>query len=224
MRFFGVVAQPRTWLVILFHVLAFPLGLFYFVFLVTGIAVGVGLVVIWIGIPVLLVVAGAWWLFAAFERAQARSLLGAAIPPAPRPWETADGVWGKLKAHFGSRSTWLDLAYLVTKLAFGMVSFVLLVALTALVGWLLAMPFLALSDTAVVNGTWVPPLWFGLVCVPLGVLAFFVALHVLDAWGWVCARWAELLLRGPAPAVPWAPSGPPPAALAPTVSDAERPS
>ena len=31
----GVVVRPQTWLGILFPILAFPLGLFYFVFLVT---------------------------------------------------------------------------------------------------------------------------------------------------------------------------------------------
>jgi hypothetical protein len=210
-RFFGVVTRPRTWLGILFHVLAFPLGLFYFVFLVTGLSVGVGLVVVWIGIPILLVVAGAWWLFAAFERVQAQHLLGADVPPEPRAWEAVDGVWGKLKAHFGSGATWLDLAYLVAKLAFGTASFTILMTLAGAVFWLLAMPIFAVLEIPLVNATWVPPLWFGVLCVPLGVLLFFASLHVINAWGWVCARWAELLFKGPArsglpaTAVPYAP-------------------
>jgi len=95
--FFGVVVRPRTWLNVLFQWLAFPLGLFYFVFLSVGLSVGLGLVIIWVGIPILLVVAGAWWLFGAFERVQARYLLGADVPMSPRAWESANGVWGKLK-------------------------------------------------------------------------------------------------------------------------------
>jgi hypothetical protein len=210
-RFFGVVTRPGTWLGLLFHLLAFPLGLFYFVVLVTGLSVGVGLVVVWVGIPILLVVAGAWWLFAAFERLQAQYLIGAGVPPAPRAWEAVDGVWGKIKAHFGAGSTWLDLVYLTAKLAFGTVSFTLLVSLAGAVGWLLAMPVLAVFEVPIVNGTWVPPLWFGVLCVPLAILTFFVSLHLLNAWGWVCARWAELLFRGPASA-----RGVPPAPLAST--------
>jgi hypothetical protein len=194
-RFFGVVVRPRTWLGVVFHLLAFPLGLVYFVFLVTGLSVGVSLVVIWVGIPILLVVAGAWWLLAAFERVQARYLLGAEVPPAPRPWERADGVWGKLKAHFGSGSTWRDLAYLITKLAFGTMSFSLLVVLASVVGSFLAMPFFAAFDVPIVNGTWVPPLWFGILSVPLGILMLILSLHLLNAWGWVCARWAEVMFR-----------------------------
>jgi hypothetical protein len=232
-RFFGVVVRPRTWLGIVFHLLAFPLGLAYFVFLVTGLSVGVSLVVIWVGIPILLVVAGAWWLLAAFERVQARYLLGAEIPSAPRPWERADGVWGKLKAHFGSGSTWRDLAYLITKLAFGTMSFSLLVVLGSVVGSLLAMPFFAAFNVPIVNGTWVPPLWVGILSVPLGILALILSLHVMNGWGWVCARWAEVMFRvaapggqptpvaSPRPLAPQAASGPlpPPELLArPTLS------
>ena len=224
-RFFGVVARPQTWLGILFHVLAFPFGLFYFVFLVTGISVGVGLVVVWVGIPILLVVAGAWWLFGAFERLQAHYLLGATVPQAPREWERVDGIWGKLRAHFGSGATWLDLLYLFTKVVFGTISFTLLVVAVSMVGWFLAIPFFAVFDEPIVNGTWVPPLWFGILAVPLGILTFFVSLHVLNGWGWVCARWAEVMFRGaaasatarPAPATALAapattgvPAGPPP--------------
>ena len=196
-RFFGVVARPQTWLGILFHVLAFPFGLFYFVFLVTGISVGVGLVVVWVGIPILLVVAGAWWLFGAFERAQAHYLLGADVAQAPREWEKVDGIWGKLRAHFGSGATWMDLLYLFAKLVFGTISFTLLVIAVSMVGWFLALPFFAAFDVPIVNGTWVPPLWFGILAVPLGILTFFVSLHALNGWSWVCARWAEVMFRGP---------------------------
>ncbi len=78
----------------------------------------------------------------------------------------------------------------------------LLIVAAAMVFWFVAMPFFSVFDVPVINGTWVPPLWFGLICLPLGILVFFVALHVLNAWSWVCARWAEVMFRGPAsPAV-----------------------
>jgi hypothetical protein len=232
-RFFAVVVRPQTWLGILFHILAFPLGLFYFVFLVTGLSVGVGLVVVWVGIPILLVVAGAWWLFGAFERLQAKYLLGATVPQTPREWERADGIWGKLRAHFGSGATWMDLLYLFAKLVFGTISFTLLVLAVSTVGWFLAIPFFAVFDVPIVNGTWVPPLWFGILAVPLGILTFFVSLHVLNGWTWICARWAEVMFRGgtapvagtqgalpatagaPAPPQAPAPAQPPAAPVAP---------
>ncbi len=228
--FFGVVARPRTWLNLLFQVLAFPLGLFYFTFLVTGLSVGLGLVIIWVGIPILLVVAGAWWLFGAFERVQAKYLLGADVPSPPRAWETVNGVWGKLKAHFGSGATWKDLLYLLAKLPMGVLSFTLLVMLASILAWLVAFPIAAYWDFPLIswgNGEgWTPPLWLAILAVPGAILEVFLSLHIVNGWGWVCARWAELLFGAPpqaaAPAVlaPPATIAPPmaPAVLAPLVS------
>ncbi len=218
--FFRVVKRPQTWLNVLFQWLAFPLGLFYFIFLVVGLSLGLGLLVVWVGIPILLVVAGAWWLFGSFERLQARYLLEADVAPAPRSWETVDGVWAKLKAHFGNGATWRDLAYLMAKLPFGIVSFTLSVTAVSVVAWLAAFPaawywgfhLISWGDGQGYTPTW----WQAVLAVPGAILAFFIALHVLNAWGWVCARWAELLFgtastqpvsagasgAGPAPAQP----------------------
>jgi hypothetical protein len=204
-RFFGVVAQPRTWLNVVYHWLAFPLGLFYFVFLTVGLSLGVSLVVIWVGIPILLVVVGAWWLFAAFERIQAQRLLGVPVAPSLRAWEQHDGVWAKLRGHFGSGSTWLDLLYLVAKLPMGIVSYALSVVAVSTTAWLLAMPFLWYFEVPTMDGTWVPPLWFAALAVPLGVLAFFLWLHALNAWAWVCGKWALVVLGSSGS--PMAPSG-----------------
>ena len=211
-RFFAVVVRSRTWLNLLFQLLAFPLGLFYFIFLTVGISVGLGLVIIWVGIPILLVVAGAWWLFGAFERVQAKYLLDADVPPPPRAWESANGVWGKLKAHFGSGATWKDLLYLFAKLVFGTVSTTLLMTLAGALAWCVALPVAAIWRIDMVttsSGGWHPPLWVGLLGIPAGILLFFCGLHVLNGWGWVCRIWAELMFgAAPAAAASHAPASP----------------
>jgi hypothetical protein len=217
--FFGVAARSRTWLNLVFQVVSFPLGLCYFVFLITGLSLGLSLLVVWIGIPILLIVVGSWWLLGAFERLQARYLLGAEVGPSLRSWEGVDGVWPKLKAHFGASSTWTELVYLLAKLPLGVVSFALAVTLAAAVFWLFFMPVAAVAHIPIVNDTWIPPLWLGVVAVPAAVLAFFLSLHLLNAWGFVCARWAELLLGRPqrspvrptaaAPPAPLVSTGPP---------------
>lgn len=203
-RFFGVVVQSRTWLNVVYLWLAFPLGLFYCIFLSVGLSLGLGLVVIWLGIPILLVVVGAWWLFGAFERAQAEYLLGVPVAASPRSWEIHDGVWAKLKGHFASAATWKDLLYLFAKLPLGIVSFALSVTALATTTWLLALPLFWYFDAPAVSGTWVPPLWAAIVAAPAGVLSFFLWLHVLNAWAWVCGRWAQAIFGKASP--PTAPS------------------
>jgi hypothetical protein len=246
--FFGVVVRSRTWLNMLFQWLAFPLGLFYFIFLITGLSLGIGLVIVWVGIPILLIVAGAWWLFGAFERVQARYLLRAAVAGAPREWEKVNGVWAKLKAHFGSAATWKDLVYLLAKMPFGVASFGLLMTVLAGTAWLFGLPVAAMWDLEIVTWTsdggtvtvgWTPSWWLGVLGIPLGILWAVAGLHVVNAWGWVCARWAEVLFgttpqagqaAPPAPltpivttgAMPQAPAAPPPAVV-PPAPEAEQP-
>ena len=72
---FRVVWEPSTYLKILYLLLALPLGTFYFVFLVTGFALGVGLLIVWIGFPILLLVILAVYGLTGFERLLAIHLL-----------------------------------------------------------------------------------------------------------------------------------------------------
>ena len=51
--YFGVVATSQSYLNLVFLTLSFPLGIFYFVFLVTGISLGMALSIIVIGLAIL---------------------------------------------------------------------------------------------------------------------------------------------------------------------------
>lgn len=80
-QFFGVVTRGETYLNIIYLLLAFPLGTAYFVFLVTGLSLGLSLLIIWVGIPILLFMIVAWWGLVVFERQLAIWLLHVDIPP-----------------------------------------------------------------------------------------------------------------------------------------------
>ncbi len=193
---FGVVARGQTWRNFAHLWLDFPLGLFYFVFLVTALSVGIGLVIVLVGVPILLLTAALWWCFAAFERVLARGLLGAEVPPAPRPWTHGEGVVGRLKAHFGAGVTYTDLVYLVVKFPLGVISFVLCVTGAAMVAAFVGAPFFQLTGNLYLFGQQVDSWALAILLVPVGVAAFFGWLHLLNRWAWVERRVAEGLLRG----------------------------
>ena len=68
-------ASSRMYAEYTYLMLAFPLGLAYFVFMVSGILVGTGLIVVWVGVPMLL---GMLWSSRAlgrFERSLHRSVV-----------------------------------------------------------------------------------------------------------------------------------------------------
>jgi hypothetical protein len=137
----GGLAQ-RTGLRLLYLLLAFPLGLFYFIFLVTGLSVGGGLVIILWGLPILLGVAVACWWFTKFERWLAIQLLGARIGSMRR--RSLDGLsrTEQLKAHFGNRVTWTGLVYLFATFPFGIAAFVVVATGLSFIATGLAAPVL----------------------------------------------------------------------------------
>src|SRR4051812_46938929 len=80
-RFLSAPVEARSYANLLYLAMSFPLGLAYFVFLTVGLSVGIGLTIVWVGLPILaLVIAGSWGM-AALERQMAIHLLGVAVPP-----------------------------------------------------------------------------------------------------------------------------------------------
>ena len=140
-RYFGVVAHEETYLNLIYLLLAFPLSVVYFVFLVTGLSVGIGTLIIWIGVPVLLAVFAASWGLAMFERMLAEVLLREDIPPMSREEDADKSAWERLKAHLANRVTWTSLVYLFLKFPVATLFFTIAVALIATTVAMLIMPF-----------------------------------------------------------------------------------
>lgn len=198
-RFFGVIAERRTWLNVVYLGLAFPLGLLYFIFLITGTALGLGLAILWVGIPILLIVMGAWWAFAAFERTLSRVLLGVDCGSNPRPWEQERGALSKLRAHVTAGSTWRSLGFVLLKFPLGIISFAVLVGVGGLFDVLVLAPSFELStqsDTPFSLFGWrIDHWWETLPLIPLGVLVLFVGLHLVNLLAALWRLLSEALLR-----------------------------
>ena len=192
--FFGVVARPHSWLSVGYQLLAFPLGLAYFVFLVVALSVGISLTIVMIGIPLLIVSMLFWRLLARFERLQARGLLGARVPSGPPLWRSDQGFWQNIKDLVGGAATWLDFVFLLLKFPVGIVSFVLSVTGLSIVVAFIGAPFMQQFGWFTIAGERVDSWPLALALVPVGILALFVWLHVMNAWGYVSARLAEALL------------------------------
>src|SRR5260370_18623556 len=138
-RIFGTVVDPQTYRNMLYLALSFPLGIFYFVFLITGLSMGGGLLIVVIGAAILLLVFAAAEAFVRVERELLRVLLNTTVStPAPRARTT--GFWALLKAHFTRPSTWKGLVYLLLRFPMGIVSFVMLTVTLVTGGAMLTPP------------------------------------------------------------------------------------
>ncbi len=206
-RVFGVLVDGRSYLNVLYLMLAFPLGIAYFVFLITGLSLGLGLLILWIGAVVLAVVLLASWGLAGFERQQAIWLLRAEVGPI---WMAASeqGFWPNAKSFLSHRVTWTGPLFLLLKFPLGIASFVTtVVSLSLSLSLLLAPLYFWFSPPDLY--WWVADtLPEALLCTVLGFLLLVLSLHLLNAFAWLWRQLAVLLLgRGeprearPAPAL-----------------------
>lgn len=205
--FFSVLLKPQSYLNLVYLLLAFPLGVLYFVFLVTGLSVGIATAIIWVGLFVLLMTGGAWFLLAAFERWMARSLLREPIPPRPARAH-ADGfdgpsAWTRLKGYLSEGTTWTSLLFLLSKFPLGILSFVAAVTTLAATAACLSAPWLFAFDDLNIGPWWIDSWPEALVLFAFGlILAFPLSLHLLNGLAAASGWWARLLLspQGPRPA------------------------
>jgi hypothetical protein len=150
-----------------------------------------------LGLPVLL---GMWYVTrgaANVERRLAALLPGGAIPPAPMAGPPGN-VWVRLRSMTLERDRWRELAFVMLRFPVGIATFTAAAAaLTAPVAVAMA-PFTARFDDSEPFGTWryatemedLASSPFGWLLVPLGLVLFVAALHLLDALARACGRWA----------------------------------
>ena len=207
----GVFLWPQTYLNIFYLLLAFPLGVAYFVVLVTGFSVGVGTLVIWVGVPILLLVFLVSWGLTWFERELAVRLLNQEIPSVSSPNslqvnsdETTRNLsseervfirlWRRLKSHLAKPATWTGLIYLFAKFPIGIASFVMTVVLISVSFSLIAMPIhYRWSETRI--GTWrVDTLNESFIFVAVGLVVLLISSHVFNLSAFLIGRFARFML------------------------------
>jgi len=230
-KFFSVIAKGQTYLNFIYLFLAFPLGLIYFIFLVTGISVGVATLIIWIGLFILAMVIAGWWLCAGFERVMAINLLHFDIAPMSTPRsEKAQTNLQKLGAFLTNPVTWKSLLYLFVKFPLGILSFVVLVTLTSITLVMLFAPLLYRYIQPEIIG-WTGVIWRidtmgeAVAASVIGFILIFVSLHIFNGLAWVSGKFAQIMLGNPLPAAVVSPAPVPPVEnvnSVPSVEGAEK--
>jgi Putative sensor len=124
-------SQPKVRLIsaIMYLILSLPLGILYFTWVVVGLSLGLGTLVIWVGIPILALtlvsIRGMVWL----ERDMVASMLHIQMPrlsrlqPKNASWKSA------VVAQLRDPLAWRGVIYAILKLPLGILSFTLAVTL-----------------------------------------------------------------------------------------------
>jgi hypothetical protein len=201
--FFGVIRDPRAYGALMYMLLSLVTGIFYSVWVLTGLSVSVGFFILIIGIPFALLFIGSVRVLAHIEGRIVEGLLGVRMPRRLPPVTAADEtIFARIKDALIDVRTWSSMFYLVLMLPLGIVYFTL-----AIIGIALPVMLIGMSITSLVTGhshvqidavPWLEHLFNTapglLLCTVVGLVMFFITLHVAKGIGWLHGRIAELLL------------------------------
>ncbi len=189
---FGVVARPETYGNMLYLLLAFPLGLVYFILLITGISLGIGLYLVVVGLPLLVMVLMLWRQLVKLERLQAKWLLNLETRPEPiLRWAEAKRAWPWFRARLSSSLTWKGLGFLFLKFPLGLGAFVLMMVMLSVSLSLVAVPFIKHNGLVHVDDVQLLAIsgpWQAAGIVVFGLLLLVLSFHLFNGYARVF-RW-----------------------------------
>lgn len=199
-RFFGVYLDPRAWGALLYMLIAFVTGIFYFTWAVTGVSLSLSLMILIFGLPVALLFLISIRGLALLEGRLVEALLGVRMPR--RPLFSHQGMkWlERLKALLVDRQTWMMLLYMVLQFVLGIVYFVVIVMVLSFSLAFIALPILqetlqmgavVISDTRFFMPTWSYPLF-----VLGGFLLWTIFMNIARGIGQLHGRMAKWILVG----------------------------
>ena len=201
--FFNVLSDPRTYGALIYMLLSLATGIFYFTWVVTGLSLSFAFAILIIGIPFALLFIGSVRVLAHVEGRIVEALLGVRMPRKLPPTTAGDeGILTRIKEALTDARTWSSMFYLLLMLPLGIVYFVI-----AVVGLAVSIGITGGAITGLVTGhvyfqvddnpylqhfvQTAPGL---LVFAILGLLLFFIVLHIARGIGRLHARIAEVLL------------------------------
>ncbi|GHD64597.1 membrane protein [Luteimonas padinae] len=198
-RFFGVVADPRTYASLFYMVLALATGVFYFTWVVAGFSTAAGLSITLVGIPLLILFFGSVRVLSLVEGRIVEVMLGERMPRRPLYSARGRSIWQRIGDMFTDPRTWSTLLYMLLMLPLGVAYFTVAVTLLAMSLSCILSP-LALLPGLHLN-VWMfgynlpeeAPWLLALVCLA-GVALLFATLHLVRGIGRLHGLLAKHLL------------------------------
>ncbi len=182
--------DPALYRAIAYLLLGFPLGIFEYVVVVTGLSFGAGLAITLLGVPVLLATLLLAAALSTFERELAVTMLGAAMPRRIRRRDTPGFGWKRLWVRIRDRRTWSEVAFLLlVRPTLGTAGFIFVATVVALAFGAVAQMILIAVGVPTQFGGWTVDTYAdSLVFVPLSALLFLIGPRLVLAWATATGR------------------------------------
>jgi len=199
-RVFAVLGDPRSYGALIFMLLSLPLGILYFTWAVTGLALSVGLGLLIFGFVFFLFFMSTVRAVALVECRIVETLLGERMPRRPQIVVPGGSWLARLRFSITDRRTWLTILYMILRLPLGIIYCVVAVVFLTIALSVLLTPFIQLFlDYPIIS-------MFGMrYYVPLWIMPFFwlagafdllLLMHLSRAAGrWHAAMAKSMLAR-----------------------------
>ncbi|MEG0194368.1 MAG: sensor domain-containing protein [Stenotrophomonas sp.] len=197
-RFFGVVTDPHTYGALFYMLLSLATGIFFFTWVVTGLSLSLGLLILIIGVPLTVLFFGSVRGLALLEGRLVEALLGERMPRRPQYTDRSRSWLQRIGDMFTDGRTWLTLLYFVLMLPLGIIYFTIAVTLLSVSLAFIWSPVAALFDATVpsiyIDGTNVLPLAATPVLAVVGALLLLLTMHLARGIGKLHGMLAKNLL------------------------------
>ena len=200
LRFLGVIGDSRAWGSLLFSLLALPMGIVYFTWVVTGLSLSLSLIVMIFGLPLAVLFFLSFHGLAFIEGRLVEVFLGTRMPRR-RIFIDRDSSWPvRMKRLFFQGDSWLIILYLLLSLPLGILYFTMNITVLAvslgifaspLVMGILNEPFIVTKSVEIWHNGWTT-----VGCLLLGAVLFLSGLHMARGLGWLQGHMARAMLIG----------------------------
>lgn len=195
-RTMGVYFEGRTYKNLLYLFLMFPLGILYFVYIVTGLSVSLGLIVTFIGIPLLILFLLSFTGIAWFQGRLTEALLGIRMPRKRRKFKARGNMWTKLKVTFKNPRLYSSVLYLFLMFPLGIIYFTFTITVISVsLGLILSPVVHILQETMDGQFGGMPgPLWFQCITALAGLIMLTWSLHLVNLLARLHGKMSKSLL------------------------------
>lgn len=197
-RFFGIFADAGAWGSLIYMVFALVTGIIYFTWAVTGISIGMSMIFLIIGIPIIILFLYSVRGIAFVEGRIVEALLGERMPRRSKFTNKNIKLWDRIKNLLTDRSTWTGILYLILQLPLGIIYFtVMIVMITVSIASIFAPLARVIWNLPIMNfgnGYYEIPLVLLPLMTLVGFLMLTITMHLAKFVGKIHGRYAKAIL------------------------------
>lgn len=197
-RFFGIFADAGAWGSLIYMIFAMVTGIIYFTWAVTGISIGMSMIFLIIGIPIIILFLYSVRGIAFVEGRIVEALLGERMPRRSKFTNKNVKLWDRIKNLLTDRTTWTGILYMILQLPIGIIYFtVMTIILTMSIAIIFAPLVQLIWDISIIQTgsfEYYIPNWVLPLMTVAGFLFLTVTMHIAKFVGKLHGKYAKALL------------------------------